>query len=152
MDDELQKLEAELRRLRPVRARPEIATRLEARLAVSSRGKLLRYTWAVVPLAAAAAVLFMIAPDRNRVSPTAENFTATTPASEVEPAFQPVATENVLLDACDEGLVLLADGTPARRTRAAYLDTIVWQNPATNASLSWSVPREEIRVVPIVYQ
>lgn len=152
MDDELSKLEAELRRLRPVRLRPEMMTRLEERLAAPSRGKILRYTWAVVPLAAAAAVLLMIAPDRDRVAPTAVNFTATTPAAGAEPAFQPVAAENVLLDACDEGLVMLADGTPARRTRAAYLDTIVWQNPATNASLSWSVPREEIRVVPIVYQ
>ena len=40
------------------------------------------------------------------------------------------------------------DGTPARRVRARYLDTYTWRNPATNASLKWSVPRDEIRVLP----
>jgi len=73
-------------------------------------------------------------------------------AGEAAPAFRPVAAENVLYAAQDEGLVALADGTPARRVRSSYVDTITWKNPRNNASLRWSVPREEVRVVPVVFQ
>jgi len=63
-------------------------------------------------------------------------------------AFRPVKAANVLYDLRDEGLVLLEDNTPARRVRARYVDTYTWKNPATNASLRWSVPRDEVRVLP----
>jgi hypothetical protein len=48
--------------------------------------------------------------------------------------------------------VTLADGTPARRVRQSYVDKITWENPRSNASLVWSVPREEVRVVPVNFQ
>jgi hypothetical protein len=48
--------------------------------------------------------------------------------------------------------VTLADGTAARRVRSSYVDTITWKNPKTNASLRWSVPRDEVRVMPVVFQ
>jgi hypothetical protein len=66
--------------------------------------------------------------------------------------LKPVAAENILYAARDEGLVLLDNGMPARRARLNYVDTIIWENPRTNASLKWSVPREEVRVVPISFQ
>ena len=66
--------------------------------------------------------------------------------------LKPVAAENVLVSARDEGLVTLEDGTPARRERLQFVDTITWKNPRTNSSLRWSVPREEVRIVPVVFQ
>lgn len=66
--------------------------------------------------------------------------------------FKPVASENVLYAVKDEGLVTLEDGTAARRERLNYVDTITWKNPRTNASVKWTVPREEIRVVPVKFQ
>ena len=63
-------------------------------------------------------------------------------------AFQPVKAANVLYDVRDEGVVFLEDNTPARAVRARYVDTYTWKNPATNASLKWSVPRDEVRVLP----
>jgi hypothetical protein len=63
-----------------------------------------------------------------------------------------VAAENVLISARDEGVITLADGTPARRERLQYVDTITWRNPRTRASIVWSVPREEVRVVPVSFQ
>ena len=66
--------------------------------------------------------------------------------------LKPVAAENVLISATDEGLVTLEDGTRARRERLQYVDTITWKNARTNASLTWRVPREEVRVVPIAFQ
>ena len=69
-----------------------------------------------------------------------------------ETPLKPVAAENVLISATDEGLVTLDDGTQARRERLQYVDTITWKNARTNASLTWRVPREEVRVVPIAFQ
>ena len=34
------------------------------------------------------------------------------------------------------------------RLRYRYLDTYTWKDPRSNASLKWSVPRDEIRVLP----
>jgi hypothetical protein len=62
--------------------------------------------------------------------------------------YRPVKAANVLYDLQDEGPVLLEDNTPARRIRARYVDTYTWKNPATKASLKWSVPRDEVRVLP----
>ena len=74
------------------------------------------------------------------------------PAADASAPFQPVAAENVLYAVRDEGLVTLANGTPARRERLNYVDTITWKNPRTNASVRWTVPREEVRVVPVNFQ
>ncbi|MEY2880005.1 MAG: hypothetical protein RLZZ15_2385 [Verrucomicrobiota bacterium] len=68
------------------------------------------------------------------------------------PAFKPVSAENVLVSARDEGLLTLEDGTAARRERLRYVDTITWRDPRTNASVRWTVPREEVRVVPVLFQ
>ena len=65
---------------------------------------------------------------------------------------RPVKAANLLYDLQDEGLVLLEDNTPVRRMRARYVDTYTWKNPATNASLTWSVPRDEVRMVPARFQ
>lgn len=66
-------------------------------------------------------------------------------------SYRPVKAANVLYDLQDEGLVLLNDNVPARRVRARYVDTYTWKNPATNASLKWSVPRDEVRVLPTTF-
>ena len=38
--------------------------------------------------------------------------------------------------------------TSARQVRARYVDTYTWKNPRKNASLKWTVPRDEDLVVP----
>jgi hypothetical protein len=72
-------------------------------------------------------------------------------ASTAPDVYRPVKAANLLYDLQDEGLVLLEDNTPGRRVRARYVDTYTWKNPATNASVKWSVPREEVRVLPANY-
>lgn len=88
--------------------------------------------------------------DRSEAEPS-----ALASSSETEPralaardTYRPVKAANVLYDLQDEGPVLLEDNTPARRVRARYVDTYTWKNPATNSSLKWSVPRDEVRVMP----
>jgi hypothetical protein len=150
MDDELNALEAELRHLRPVAPSAALARRIARELAPAAprapqiEASLWPWRWAAVTLPAAAGVallMFAPAPPVARPAPAV--------AADV---LKPVAAENVLYAARDEGLVTLADGTPARRARYNYVDTITWENPRTRAVLTWSVPREEVRVVPVVFQ
>lgn len=154
MDDDLNQFEAELKRLRPLAPTPRLATRIEGELAPRrARGASVHWLWsAALPIAAALAVL-ALAPGRR---PTESIKTAATLAADAtrptESMLKPVTAENLLYAAQDEGLVTLDDGTTARRERLNYVDTITWKNPRTNASLTWSVPREEVRVVPVNFQ
>ncbi len=63
-------------------------------------------------------------------------------------AYSPVAAANVLYEMKDEGPVATNQDGPERRVRYRYVDTYTWKNPHNNASLTWSVPRDEIRVQP----
>ena len=155
MDDELEQLEAELRRLRPAMPSPALLAQLERELAVPRR-RAARGWWpwaAVLPVVAALAVMIILSArrDRDGVSRPSGQPVVAAPTATSAP-FKPIAAENLLYAARDEGLVTLADGTAARRERFNYVDTITWKNPRTNASVRWSVPREEVRVVPVSFQ
>ncbi|HZS49352.1 MAG TPA: hypothetical protein VFA54_00715 [Bryobacterales bacterium] len=147
MDDDLQKFEAELKALRPAVPSRELMGALERRLAPRRMGGLF---WLGLPAAAAACLLLVLhfrpEPAANRQPP------ATASMTETAPALKPVAADDVLVDTQDEGFVTLADGTQARRTRQSFVDTITWEDPATHASLRWSVPREEVNVLPVNFQ
>jgi len=162
MDDDFQNLEAELKRLRPAAPPPKMLARLEAELApaalpvaIARRGSRAWWLWAgVLPIAAGLVVALVVATRRTPVPvgvrPLTVNLPMAAPATEA--VFKPVAAENVLYAVSDEGLVTLDDGTSARRERLSYVDTITWKNPRTNASVRWTVPREEVRVVPVKFQ
>ena len=158
MDDELQQLEAELKRLQPVAPAPALIERVERELASApARSRLaeVHWLWAALPAAAAVALVVVQFTRERPVAPAAETppvGLAATEAADRAAPFKPVAAENLLVAASDEGLVVLADGTPARRERLQFVDTITWRNPRTNASLTWRVPREEVRVVPVSFQ
>jgi hypothetical protein len=160
MDDELKQLEAELGRLRPVSPSRELVQRVGTELAtipVQRRTPWLEWVMvAALPAAAVIALILTLVPRLDDGMP--KHDAKSNPAERAdgiaakETTLKPVAAEKVLVSADDEGVVTLADGTPARRERLHYVDTITWKNPRTNASLTWSVPREEVRVVPIAFQ
>jgi hypothetical protein len=146
MDDEFLKLELELKALRLVEPSPGLQGRLASALpSRRSTVSLPRWSWLALPAAAALAVVLFSGAPR-------ENATSSEPTVASAPAFKPISSENTLLASRDEGYVTLTDGTPAHRTRQMYLDTITWKNSQTNASLTWTVPREEVRVVPVAFQ
>src|SRR5215207_9852004 len=160
MDDDIKQLEAELARLRPATPSRALIKRVEAELAtVSAPPSLPWIEWilaAALPAAALIALLLTLIPRTGETSAKQE-LKSHSPGrvagvASLEAPLKPIAAEKVLVSADDEGLVTLADGTPARRERLQYVDTITWKNPRTNASLRWTVPREEIRVVPISFQ
>lgn len=167
MDHELEQLEAELKKLRPAAPSRDLNSRIEADLtasAVAARRELAprrtRAWWlwtAALPAAAALAVAAVVLARRPPTpAPTVSIATpasATVPIAYAEAAlFKPVSAENILYAVSDEGLVTLEDGTAGRRERLNYVDTITWKHPRTNASVRWTMPREEVRVVPVKFQ
>lgn len=152
MDNDLQALEAELKKLRPLAPSRELRERLNAELQSRARNRYVVWSWVGFPAAAAIAVVGIL---KWNYSPPAKNASVqvvSAPAEASEATFKPISADNVLLHASDEGYVTLTDGTPARRVRQSYVDTITWKNPRTNASLVLTVPREEVQVVPVNFQ
>ena len=171
MNDEFSDLEAELKRMRPCAPSPELQARLAAALdrPATPTAQPARiddsvifwraWRWTLWPAAVAAAVVLALVVTRqpesvkpitdhaaHAVAETAAgSIAATTAAADL---YEPVSAENVLYDSRDEGLITLEDGTAAHRVFQRYLDTYTWRNPATKASLKWSVPRDEVRVIP----
>ena len=176
MDESLQQLEDELKSLRLRSPSPQLVDRLTTELAAETDELAVpvrRYTsatnlgswkwlgWRIAGVAAAlalvAAVTFVAFKPRPPVAtePTAGLAVNTpinpTPSFPPADQYQPVAAANVLYEVKDEGIVEI-DGAPsARQVRARYVDTYTWKNPRKNASLKWTVPRDEIRVLPASY-
>lgn len=63
--------------------------------------------------------------------------------------FTPAGADTLVVKSIDEGLVRLSDGTAARRIRITSIDTMTWTDPLTKASLRWTVPREDVRIIPV---
>lgn len=151
MDNPLKELEDELVALHPVRPSQRLERRIAAELAPRRR---VHWLWMALPAAAAFAIMFAWQMQRQHLSPaewvTNENsiVETTQPAS----AFKPVATQNLLYAARDDGLVTLEDGRVVHRTSHSYVDTVVWRDPQSNASVTWTVPREEVRLRPVSFQ
>lgn len=66
-------------------------------------------------------------------------------------AFVPVSVTDIYLPSENQGVVTLADGTPALRVRYQWIESYTWANPRTEAVLEYSQPREEIRDIPLIY-
>lgn len=169
MDNSLQELEGELKTLQPRHATPrwlsEVNRELAAELPASARPLFTSATnlnswkwfgWRTAGVAAALA----LATTLGVVSFRQSQPTVTAPGLKAAPApvrptvaatYQPVAATNVLYDLQDEGVVQLAGANSVRQVRARYVDTYTWKNPRSNASIKWTVPRDEIRVVPASY-
>jgi hypothetical protein len=166
MDDSFHDLETELKLLKPRQPSHQLLKRLAADLpsapvAAPARPRyttatnLSSWKWlgwraaglaATVALVATAALLTW----PRRPVPVGDSsprqLAANAPVKSAD-RYRPVAATNVLYDLKDEGLVKAEDNSDARRVRYRYLDTYTWKNPKSNASLKWSVPRDEIRLV-----
>ena len=167
MDDTLQELENELKALAPRRPAKELLARMEQDLGTagsadtSARQLAPVITWSRFgwPLAAAAAVVLLVtfgvlrrqpsAPDQVQPAWEAPRLISSPVASQSRAnTYHPVAATNVLYDMQVEPSTPATDDSSGRRVRYRYLDTYTWQNSATHASLKWSVPRDEVRVIP----
>ena len=165
MDDSFEELEVELKSLPLRRPSDEIIRRIGHDLAgaphayqtATNLNSFKWFGWRTLSLVTGVAVvagLGLIRMSHPSLPAAAEAtapapLTATSTAAADHPAqYQPVAASNVLYDLKDEGPVTVEGAAPSRRVRYRYVDTYTWKSPHRNASLKWSVPRDEIRVVP----
>ena len=154
MDDQshdFNELEAELRALRPAVLSDDLIWRVDRALADPFPSAFAAKThsvfeWLAWPIAASfvGAVAWL---SNGAHSPVVHTIVAETAA--VAATYKPVGAENILYDVREEGLTTLADGTPARQVRDRYMDVITWKNAAASSSVCWTVPRDEVRLVPI---
>jgi hypothetical protein len=133
MNEELQELEFELRRLRPRAPSEFFDARVEA--ALETRGRVrVSIVRGVAAAGFAAGVAWLAA-----LGPGT--------ASRAGVALRPVEAQETLQSAREEGWVTLDDGTKARQLRLRYLETVRWSDG--HRTLTWTQPREELRILPV---
>jgi hypothetical protein len=167
--NDFSELEAELKKLRPRPASPDLAARIEIGLEQEAAGRgtatagilpkprRFRPNWIALGLGLAAAATFLLLARVNVDRPSkAPGLALLTPApitpaaKEAADTFIPSAMTQVVYDRKDEGLHY-AEGQdePMRRVRSRKRETVQWKNPQTGASLRVSYPTEEVTLVPI---
>ena len=164
--NDFSELEAELKRLRPRGASPELATRIEQALVevsgrIATAGVLpkrrnFRVNWFGLGLGLAAAAALLILARVNVDQPgKRQSVVAMTPAPFSPPiqandAFVPAGLTQVVYNTRDEGLHF-AEGAdqPVRRVRSQKRETLQWRNPGTGTSLRVSYPSEEVTLIPV---
>ncbi|MEY2558021.1 MAG: hypothetical protein QOE34_1446 [Verrucomicrobiota bacterium] len=164
--NDFSELEAELKKLRPRGASPELAPRIERAMAevsgrtatagVLPKRKSFRFNWFALGLGLAAAAAFLLLarvnvdqlPDKGR-GLGAMTPSPSTPPTDAKDSFVPAGLTQVVYDTRDEGLHF-AEGAdePVRRVRSRKRETLQWRNPQTGASLQVSYPSEEVTLIP----
>ena len=171
MDEDLLELENELKRLPARRPSAAFSSALAGELAPPAGLKPVRryatatslrsWKWASWSLAGAAAIValaFAVSSVRDsqvgtdRFPPVAAAATVVAAEQPHSPTlagnrYEPVQATSVLYDRQESAPTTLPDRTEGRAVRYRYVDTYTWKNPATNASLRWSVPRDEVRLI-----
>ena len=170
--NDFSELEAELKKLRPRLASPDLAARIEIGLAQEAAGRgtatagvlpkqrRFRLNWFALGLGLAAATTFLLLARVNVDRPSKAPGLAllspapiTPAAKQAADAFVPAAMTQVVYDRKDEGLHFAeGEDTPMRRVRSRKRETVQWKNPQTGASLRVSYPKEEVTLIPVVGQ
>lgn len=135
LNNELQELEAELHLLRPCVPSEFLEARVQAGLdKLSQHEKWIHPTWRVLAVCGVAAAMVWLG--------------TLPPVRSASRALPAVSVNNELRSASDDGVVTLADGTPAWRYRMKYLETVSWSGGGRTVTLA--APHEELRIVPLV--
>ena len=168
--NDFSELEAELKKLRPRPASPDLAARIEVGLAeVAGRGvatagvlpkrRSFRPNWFALGFGLAAAAIFLLLARVNVDQPSKSTGLALltpapiAPAARLDDAFIPAAMTQVVYDRKDEGLHYTeGQEEPMRRVRSRKRETVQWKNPQTGATLRVSYPKEEVTLSPVVGQ
>jgi hypothetical protein len=171
--NDFSELEAELKKLRPSAASPELTARIERALAESPstvaevsgrtatagvlpKRRNFRVNWFGLGLGLAAAALFLVLARVNVERPAKrQSVVAMTPAPFSPPipvtdTFVPAGMTEVVYNTRDEGLHFPEGANqPVRRVRSQKRETLQWRNPGTRTSLRVSYPSEEVTFIPV---
>lgn len=161
-------LEAELKKLRPRGASPDLAARIERVLDAEVSGRTatagvfprksrnFRVNWLGLGLGLAAAATLLILARVNVERPgKRQSVVAMTPAPFAPPiqasdAFVPAGLTEVVYNTRDEGLHFPEGADqPVRRVRSQKRETLQWRNPSTGTSVRVSYPSEEVTFIPV---
>ena len=116
--------------------------------------------WLPLAAAAAVAVLAVVFFPPPASSPGNSPVAANAPVSQpvagetlametAAPALQPLSSNSQLQRVDYEG-ILREDNTPYRQIRSRYLEKRVFRDPAADSTVEVLVPREEVRLVPVI--
>jgi hypothetical protein len=161
-------LEAELKKLRPRGASPDLSARIERDLdaevsgrtatagVLPKRSRNFRVNWLGLGLGLAAAATLLILARVNVERPgKRQSVVAMTPAPFAPPiqasdAFMPADLTEVVYNTSDEGLHFPEGADqPVRRVRTQKRETLQWRNPGTGTSVRVSYPSEEVTFIPV---
>ena len=147
MNNEFEKLEQELKDLKPRRMSLSARQSIEQKLAEPAR--LIIYPRITGIVSAAAAIfialgIIILQPD---VQDKQKKELVAVPKNLTEDIFKPVKVNTVLLDKQEEALVQVKGDAPMRRIKYRLVDNMEWYNPERKTTFSATVPREQIVLV-----
>ena len=149
-------LEKELAALKPAEPTPTLAVSIEEQLdeeKPAQQNTLIRF-WPVLALAAAACLAIIL------VRPASESDNVDTPElvqqSPILPEtddpfsnYEAVEAEQRLIEAIDDGVVMVVDNEPVRRLRYQFIDSVTMVNQSDGSVFTMEIPREETLFVPV---
>lgn len=166
--NDFNELEAELKKLRPRGASPDLCARIERALETEVAGRTatagvlpkqprhFRVNWLGLGLGLAAAAALLVLARVNVDQPgKRQSVVAMTPApfAPARPAtdtFVPAGLTEVVYNTRDEGLHFPEGADqPVRRVRSQKRETLQWRNPSTGTSVRVSYPSEEVTFIPV---
>ena len=160
-------IEAELKKLRPVRVGDEFIARVERGMEAADsttpsggmvkRPRRFQINWLALGLGATAAAAFLVlirmdnvGSKRSSASLAANHFASPIPRLPLANALLPDGLTQVVYNTRDEGVVFPSNSPePMRRVRKQSRETLQWRNPQTGASLRVTYPTEQVDLIPI---
>ncbi|MBL69755.1 MAG: hypothetical protein CMO74_15145 [Verrucomicrobiales bacterium] len=153
-------LEAELRHLKPLPADDRLLERIGQAITADTitpmPDSVQGWRLWLIPAMGTAALLMVLVflpakptnqPKTNGSSVRSASIVHTPKTGEVN--LRPIAMDNSLLGAIDEGIVHTPDEFPMRRVRMQMVDTYTWEAQDGATRIRHSVPREEHFLIPM---
>ena len=153
-----EELEKELAALKPTEPSKRLESNIQKQLNADEApsGSLIRL-WPLVAVAVAAclALVLILRNDTPEVTnDLAQNGVgedSATHSSTADPFadYEPVEAEQRLIEAIDDGVVLVIDNEPVRRLRYQFIDSVTMVNQTDGSVFTMEIPREETLFVPV---
>ncbi len=149
-------LEKELASLRPAMPRRSLKSNIEERLKekpVTNRSPFLRF-WPIMAISAAACLMLILflsrsIPESAEALRTAQSEPGLTEKSDPFANYEAVKAEQRLIEAIDDGVVMVVDNEPVRRLRYQFIDSVTMVDSTDGSVFTVEVPREETLFIPI---
>jgi len=152
-DEDLEKELASLRPQVPSEVlKSKIGEELEGQPVVHSK-KIIRL-WPILAIAAAACLALVLVISRSNpetVEPinVAQNAAPVTEPTDPFADYEAVDSEQRLVEAIDDGVVMVVNNEPVRRLRYQFIDSVTMVDHTDGSVFTMEIPREETLFVPV---